>query len=305
MNKKDCELIEDLLLSYSDDVLNEKTKKMVEEHLLECDECKKKLENIKIEDIKENKNQRIEINYFKKLRRKMIFRSIIIAICIIGIMFGSYYLYELSIINNMVNVYNDYQNSDYYIEAVSGSEVDGKDEVFYSKKWKKGNKIKTETGIVMEDGTYQIKDIIYSTIGEKQKIRVDVKENIAYIYNDYFEQTNNVPFGNKYSDNAGHLLARLGDPFYFKVSKDTRHIGRWYYVLDYGENNILWIDKETFEPIRTEGFVYNVEYYNNTNLIKKAAASVSQIIKLEKDNVKDEEVNVDLNKYNVIYEKDT
>lgn len=304
MYKNDCEIIEDLLLSYSDDVLNEKTKSMVEEHLKECNKCRKKLESIQNEDVKECKKQETEINYLKKLRRKTIIKSILIAILIVFIIFGSHYLYKLNIINNMGKVYKEYQNSDYYIESISGQENKGEEYVSYSKEWKKGNKKKEETGIVKEDGTYEASFITYSTIGERKKIRVDVKENKAYIYNDYFKELNNVPFNNKYQSISNNLLAKLADVFYFKVRKDTSEIGKWYYVLEYGENSELWIDKDTFEPIREEGFSYSVEYYNNTKLIKKRNIPVSQVIKLEKNNVKDEEVDVDLSKYKVVQEAD-
>ena len=39
MNKKtECEIVQDLLLGYVDDVLNTESKKLVEKHLLECKE---------------------------------------------------------------------------------------------------------------------------------------------------------------------------------------------------------------------------------------------------------------------------
>lgn len=303
MSKNDCEVIEDLLLSYSDDVLNEKTKNIVEEHLKECSKCRNKIDNIQKESMKECKKQEIEINYLKKLRRKTIIKSILIAIFILFIIFGSHYLYKLNTINNMVKVYKEYQNSDYYIESISGQENKGEDYVRYSKEWKKGNKRKKEIGIVKEDGTYETDSITYSTIGARKKIRVDLKENVAYVYNDYFEESNSVPFGNKYENNV-NLLARFGDPLYFKISKDTREIGRWYYILEYGENSKLWIDKDTFEPIREEGFAYSVEFYNNTKLIKRRNIPASQVIKLEKNNVKNEDVDIDLSKYKVVQEED-
>ena len=42
---KDCKIVQDLLPSYIDGLTNEDTNQYIEEHLKECEECKKKLEN--------------------------------------------------------------------------------------------------------------------------------------------------------------------------------------------------------------------------------------------------------------------
>lgn len=303
MKKEDCKIIEDLLLNYSDDVLNPETKEIVEKHLKECKECKINLENIKSEKNNDNQKEKIEINYLKKLRRKTAIKSILIAILIVFIIFTIWYLYKLNIINNMAKVYKEYENSDYYVETIFAEENQGRDNVLYNKKWRKGNKVKTEYGIVKEDGTYEVNSVIYATIGQREEIRIDTKENIAYKYKDYFEETNNVPLGMAYTNNAEHLIVRLGAPFHFRISKDTRDIGRWYYVLSYGDSKMI-IDKQTFEPIREEGFSCSVEYFNNTNVVKKRNNQIYQIVKLEKNNVKDEDIEVNLNNYKVIEEKD-
>lgn len=54
-NKTECEIVEDLLLGYVDGVLNTESKKLVDKHLLECDNCLKRLNEIK-NDIEENEN---------------------------------------------------------------------------------------------------------------------------------------------------------------------------------------------------------------------------------------------------------
>lgn len=66
-NKKECEIVQDLLVNYADGILNPESKKLVEEHLIECEDCKNRLRNIK-EDIKGNDNkEQIELDYLKKL----------------------------------------------------------------------------------------------------------------------------------------------------------------------------------------------------------------------------------------------
>ena len=51
--KTECKIVQDLLLGYVDDVLNEESKKVVEKHLSECDMCQKRLKDIK-NDIEDN-----------------------------------------------------------------------------------------------------------------------------------------------------------------------------------------------------------------------------------------------------------
>ena len=44
-NKK-CKIVQDLLPNYIEKLTNEETNQFIEEHLKECDECKKVLENM-------------------------------------------------------------------------------------------------------------------------------------------------------------------------------------------------------------------------------------------------------------------
>ena len=61
MDKKtECEITQDLLLGYVDDVLNAESKKIVEKHLLECEKCQAKVNEIK-NDIEKIAKQKFEI----------------------------------------------------------------------------------------------------------------------------------------------------------------------------------------------------------------------------------------------------
>ena len=100
--KTECEIVQDLLLSYVDDILNVESKKFVEKHLLECDKCKNRLEDIKT-DIKENGDtQKKEIDYLKRIRRKSLIKSIFIAISIIIALIFIFYLNKFIIINKII-----------------------------------------------------------------------------------------------------------------------------------------------------------------------------------------------------------
>ena len=50
MSKISCDVTKDLLPVYLDDVCSQESKSLVEEHLRECTECKKFLEQLKIQD---------------------------------------------------------------------------------------------------------------------------------------------------------------------------------------------------------------------------------------------------------------
>ena len=101
--KTECETVQDLLLGYIDGVLNKESKKLVEKHLSECKNCQKRLEEIK-QDMKENEtNQKKEIDYLKKIRRKSRIKSILIAIGIVALVFFIVYLYKFIIISDMVS----------------------------------------------------------------------------------------------------------------------------------------------------------------------------------------------------------
>ena len=69
--KKECEIVQDLLVNYSDNILNKSSNELVEKHLSECEDCKKMFEEIVAEENKDKKNEKKQIDYLKKYRRKM------------------------------------------------------------------------------------------------------------------------------------------------------------------------------------------------------------------------------------------
>lgn len=47
--KKDCKIVQDLLPNYIEDLTNEETNYFIDEHINECPECQKILENMQKE----------------------------------------------------------------------------------------------------------------------------------------------------------------------------------------------------------------------------------------------------------------
>ncbi len=94
--KKNCNIIKDLLPLYVDDICSEESKKIVEEHLETCNNCKKYLKELKF-NIKETKIN--DVNAFKKfakminfkLIKKIISITFLILMIIIGLLFFNFH----------------------------------------------------------------------------------------------------------------------------------------------------------------------------------------------------------------------
>ena len=83
--KKECEIVQDLIFGYCDGTLNPASKELVEKHLVKCEECKKVYEEIK-KDKKIDDDDKIEIDYLKRVNKKLKrkkFLIVIFSICIV------------------------------------------------------------------------------------------------------------------------------------------------------------------------------------------------------------------------------
>ncbi len=91
--KYPCNVIRDLLPLYVDEVCSIESRKMIEEHLKECSECKAYMESMSDDVPKENKIIRVDPenenrkasslrNIKKKIQRKQIFTAVITALII-------------------------------------------------------------------------------------------------------------------------------------------------------------------------------------------------------------------------------
>ena len=301
--KTECEIVQDLLLGYVDNVLNTESKKLVEKHLLQCSNCQKRLEEIK-KDINENaETQKKEIDYLKKIRIKAKIKSIFFAILIILTILVGYYLYKFSILNGISEkVSKKFESENFYIETISnaGYEEDG---LFINKVWYKDGKCKEISYIETEDnGITQSFNTRYSKIGEKEKYEIveNEKKVVKTMYP--FENTKMgiMSFPNPIfpSNVKNYMTFRLGAPFFTKISTDNKEIGREYYVLSLGDSK-LWVDMETGLPIMSFGYSTQTQYYKDTKIPKKSAEGICQY-KYEFDIVKDDDVQMpDFSSYTV------
>ena len=65
--KTNCKIVQDLLPNYIENLTNEETNRFIEEHLKECPECQKVLENMQKEIDRLNKEIPDKINEYYKI----------------------------------------------------------------------------------------------------------------------------------------------------------------------------------------------------------------------------------------------
>lgn len=127
--KRNCKVVEDLLPNYIEKLTNEETNKFVEEHLNECADCKKILENMKKEvELNTPKRNEKEVKYIKKFNKKFkILRNILLAILVIILIFVGNTFRKYSIIKNLDKKAEETAKStNYHIKATKreGGTVD-------------------------------------------------------------------------------------------------------------------------------------------------------------------------------------
>jgi hypothetical protein len=142
-----CEIVKDLLPLYHDDVCSNESRIIIEEHLLECDICKKYLDNMKSDLFQSNTEKTSEQAKWdilkgikKKLLKKNIMISAISVICAIAVLFGGFMLictYQLPIYykNGLVSVKVDnngridvlFNGDDYFISHKTTTEIEKDD----------------------------------------------------------------------------------------------------------------------------------------------------------------------------------
>lgn len=67
----ECEIIQDLIPSYVDEVCSDRSKEVVEAHMRECDTCKKLVEQYRATEFSSGKLEEKELNGLKKIRRRL------------------------------------------------------------------------------------------------------------------------------------------------------------------------------------------------------------------------------------------
>ncbi|MDE6110431.1 MAG: DUF4825 domain-containing protein [Eubacterium sp.] len=138
MSKLECNIVQDLLPSFADSLVNEKTAEEIKEHLSDCKNCSKLYnEMVKGEDFEQKKAEK-EINYLKKIKNKnkkivvSILSALMIVILIaigfysfIGIKDNAYSVNDISVTDNLLSAEVSLFSSSNSITNVSAKEMDG------------------------------------------------------------------------------------------------------------------------------------------------------------------------------------
>lgn len=302
-NEKECEIVQDLLVNYADGILNQESKKMVEKHLSECEECRGELKLIQ-EDMKKNNKEKIELDYLRKIRIKTKIKSILIAIAIIGIIAIILFFNNFIKINSIISKANEsLQANNFYKEK---TEILADNHTAVSKEYYKDGKYKYIWEVYSDDGI-ETSVIEYASVNSDERIYIYETEKKAIIEKGNISELKNTAQSMKnvpFVIERNNLFAKIETTFAYSIDTDTYDNGKKCYILhDRSEKNKweIWIDKETGLPVKEinrdgEGKTF----FAGTNVVKSILSDVICEYKYEFDKITDEDVKVpDLSNYTV------
>lgn len=290
--KKECKIIEDLLFGYSDGTLNLESKKMVEEHLKECGECKEKYETIKNEN-EVAKDEVKALKLFKKFRRKNIIKTVLSVIIVFLVILIGIYLRKIFIISKIQNgIKNLYNSDNLYSEQISLIE-DGQTSVL--KKYYKDKKFKEVTSFYNDSGEF----VFMTSYG-------DLEQNSKIIVSNYMN-TYEIEENKKFNEEtAKTIYLDLYDAFMeskfeiaFTMNIDIIE-NTWgkYYVFTFAEDKSksyeFWVDAETLLPAKKVEKEARISYYDEDAKVIKNISDEITLYNYSFDTVTEEDLKIDL-----------
>lgn len=301
--KSECEIVQDLLIGYVDDVLNETSKKLVEKHLTECEICQKKLEELKTEVTESEENQKREIDYLKKIRGKSKIKAVLMTIGILIAIFVVWYLRQFVIVQTIASkAEKSLQSNNFYKET---RQILSDNKVSVEKTYYKDGKAKTVWEIY-SDEEIETNYIKYSSKDAEESITIIPSENKVNIETGEFVKIMNKEWNLKnasylYNGGITGTIAKLGTAFRMSIHTDTRQIGREYYVItNRFENDKIWetwIDKDTGLTLKTINRNSVRNFIEGTDIVKEERDLIQEY-QYKFDIVTDEDVKVpDLTNY--------
>ena len=294
--KTECEIVQYLLLGYVDETLNKESKKLVEKHLIECENCSERLKEIR-EDIKENQNnQKKEIDYLKKIRRKSKIKSVLIAIGVILLVIFILYMNKFIKINSiMSNANKNLKSQNYYSEK---QEMLGNGEVAIGKLYYKDGKYKCVNEIYSDEEN-KIQSIIYGEVGTDERIEINEENKTKIVrkgeISKIFNTEENIKCYRFREQERNSLIANLGKAYIMSIDTDTYDVGKEYYILrnqfEQDQRWEVWIDKETGLVIREIQRDGEKRFIVGTDIVKEVRDCTS-MYKYKFDIITDEDVKI-------------
>ena len=210
--KRECEIVQDLLFGYQDGTLHNESKELVENHLISCEQCKKLFNEMKKDKIDNKKEQEEEIDYLKKVKKKINKKNK--WIIIIGIILGIIILFNIFIFTY------------YYSEA-------GKVKIYLSDNITEEQKENIEKSVTNIDGEAEIKYYSKEDSLNQMKEKFKDREELLSGYNKdnnplpaYFVVDTEIENGEKIKNTVESLegvehINNIGDtnPYMFMLSE--------------------------------------------------------------------------------------
>ena len=151
--KKECNIVQDLLLGYVDEILTEDSKEFVEKHIKECKECEGKFNEIE-RDIEQNDkyNEGKEVEYLKNVKKKISRKNkymIVISIILVAvIIFNIAVLVNYNIEKFKMDIYLNEDLTEEQLENIKQTikSKDSQAEIIYYSKQEELDKMKEKLG---------------------------------------------------------------------------------------------------------------------------------------------------------------
>ncbi|MBR1540238.1 MAG: zf-HC2 domain-containing protein [Clostridia bacterium] len=167
MKNNEHKLVQDLFPSYIDGLTTSETNAYIEEHLANCGECQKVLENMKTKIQEENHTDLndAKVRYAKKVNKRLRILKILILIIILAIIvfFADFYR-KLMILKKLDQLGNQYLNENNYIITKIGNADAGWEIGYLMREYVKGDKsLKVGTTFIFNSVDRDLFPVVYST----------------------------------------------------------------------------------------------------------------------------------------------
>ena len=294
----ECEIVEDLFSGYVDGTLNVNTKGLVEKHLLECNDCKNKLDEYKT-SINECKDKKF-IDFLKKARKKERIKTMKIIVIVILLIAIIFYLHNFIILNKIFYKSNKaLQSENMYIQEMQYGLGNN---LIVNKKYFKGEKYKIINESYSDNGTI-VNSIMYGNIETNEITIIDeVNKKITIKKGEGTESFNSIKYIPFINDDR--FVNRAVFPIFSSIRTETFEIGsfsnqgRKCYVLNYNFETDktweIWIDRETGLPLKEINInasksYYSSETYNVTSDVtnEEMKEKFDEILEQQNDILKD------------------
>ena len=295
--KNECEVVKDLLPGYIAGIISNDTEEAINEHIDNCENCKKMLDRMKssLPNTSNDSDEKIEIDYLKKHNKKMrILKNLILFIILFVVVFSFGIIIKYNYISNIMqkvsNNIKEVEKQNNYVVTITEHGIDyerEKDYTYITKHYYKDNKYKTENHSIANYDILNGNTCNYGEINSNSQITIVddtktvYKESRNYVYMKKEYLLRDLKNAIQIFDTDFGIFGNLYMKSNYQIRND-RYNGKECYVLKSECNEYYfeyWIEKDSMMLIRTVQDIYNRIYTENT-------------YELTRDAVKDEDVSI-------------